>query len=197
MLPGCDSLLTGEELYTENALVKRRPFFRARLLVRRTAAYRVIVLGSFISLSPTYVTFAQVRDAALPTAHLTIAQPRDSSRDIRPTPHKFFDATNIALTLAESGALFADGVYTRRLVTRYPGLGSEADPIARPFVNAGWPGQIAGGVLVVGADVALRYVLHRRGHHTLERWVPLVLIVYGTAGAIHNARVLRDIERGR
>jgi hypothetical protein len=103
-----------------------------------------------------------------------------------PAPHRFFDAPNIILTAGESGALLADG-YTTLKYRGYPGF-READPLARPFVNAGWPGQIAGGVLVVSADVGLRYWMHKRGHHKAERLLPIVLTTYGLVGAIHNAR---------
>ncbi len=97
----------------------------------------------------------------------------------------------------ESSALLADGIYTQRALATYPEIFREADPIARPFVSRGWPGQIAGGTLFVAADVGLRYLLHRKKHHRLERLVPLVLIVYGTAGAIHGARELGRADRGR
>lgn len=112
-------------------------------------------------------------------------------------PHRFFDGMNIALIGIESAALLADGTYTQRALTRYPGIFREADPLARPFVMSGWPGQIAGGILVVSADVGLRYWLHRKTHHRVERLVPLVPIVYGTAGAVHGARELRRAERGQ
>ena len=112
-------------------------------------------------------------------------------------PHKFFDRTNVALTVLESGALLADGIYTQRGLRRYPETSREADPLARPFVSRGWPGQIVGGILAVGADAGLRYWLHRKKRHTLERLVPLILITYGTVGAIHNARELRRAEKGR
>ena len=111
--------------------------------------------------------------------------------------HRFFDRTNITLTVIESGALLADGIYTQRGLTRYPEISREMDPLARPFVSRGWPGQIAGGTLVVAADVGLRYLLHRKKRHRLERLVPLILITYGAAGAIHNARELRRVESGR
>ncbi len=164
--------------------------------MRDPAVYRVTVVACLVVLS-THLTFAQGPDTAFATSHLIVLQSTDPPQSPARPAHKFFDATNITLTVAESAALMADGVYTRRGLNRYPDWGYEADPLARPFVNAGWPGQIAGGALVVSADVALRYLLHRKGHHTLERLVPLALIVYGTMGAVHNARVLRDIERGR
>jgi hypothetical protein len=125
------------------------------------------------------------------------AHERDASAQSRGLSHRFFDATNIVLTGVESGALLADGIYTQRMLTKYPDVFREADPIARPFVSRGWPGQIAGGALFVSADVGLRYLLHHKNHHRVERLLPLVLTVYGTVGAIHGARELRRIERGR
>ena len=113
------------------------------------------------------------------------------------TSHRFFDGPNIALTVVESGALIADGIYTQRGLRRYPETSREVDPLARPFVSRGWPGQIVGGALVVTADIGLRYFLHRKKRHRIERLVPLILITYGTVGAIHNARELRRTERGR
>jgi hypothetical protein len=112
------------------------------------------------------------------------------------SPHRFFDGTNIALTGMESGALLADGIYTQYALTKYPDIFHEADPIARPFVSRGWPGQIAGGALFVTADVGLRYWLHRQNHHRLERLLPLVLTIYGLTGAIHGA-CARDRTHGR
>jgi len=104
--------------------------------------------------------------------------------------HRFFDATNILLTTFESGALLADGITTERIENRDPmhRWSREADPIARPFVEAGWPGQILGGALFVSAETGLRYLLHKRRHHRLERWLPSVLIAYGGVGAVRNAR---------
>ena len=101
-------------------------------------------------------------------------------------PHRFFDTPNNALTAMESGALLWDGYTTLRTQHDFPGS-READPLARPFVNGGWPGQIAGGVLVVTADVGLRYWLHKRGHHRVERLLPLVLTTYGLVGGIYNS----------
>ena len=119
------------------------------------------------------------------------AQETAAEKGAPAAPHRFFDLPNIALTGMESGALLADGIYTQRGLREYPGMFREVDPIARPFVMRGWPGQIAGGALFVGADVGLRYWLHRKRHHRLERLLPLALTVYGAVGAIHDARELR------
>jgi hypothetical protein len=107
--------------------------------------------------------------------------------------HRFFDGPNITLTAVESGALLADGITTRYALDKYPGS-READPLARPFVSRGWPGQTAGGALVVSADLGIRYWLHRKGKHRIERFVPLVLIAYGTLGALHNWKEIRKAD---
>jgi hypothetical protein len=103
--------------------------------------------------------------------------------------HRFFDATNIMLTGIEVGAMLADGVTTQHVLQADPThqFSREANPIARPFVYAGWPGQIAGGALFVSAEVGLRYWLHRTNHHRLERCLPILLAANAAVGAIHNA----------
>ena len=104
-------------------------------------------------------------------------------------PHRFFDATNWTLTGIEIGAMLADGITTQYGLHEYPTEVGEANSLARPFVNAGWPGMIAGGAMVVSAEVTLRYLLHRKNHHRLERWLPAYFIVDSSIGAIHNAVV--------
>ena len=115
-----------------------------------------------------------------------IAQPLPGGASEAPKPpHKFLDTKNIVLTGLETTALTLDGISTRRTLATVPGT-YEADPVARPFVDRGWPGQIAGGALFIGADVGLRNFLHRKGHHRVERWLPLILTVDGTIGAVDN-----------
>jgi hypothetical protein len=38
------------------------------------------------------------------------------------------------------------------------------------------------------------HLLHKKNHHRIERWIPSILITYGTVGAIHNAIVLSDAD---
>jgi hypothetical protein len=70
-------------------------------------------------------------------------------------PHRFVDTTSVTLTGIEIGVMLADGITTQNLLNKYPTEAQEANPLARPFVNAGWPGMIAGGAMVVSADMAL------------------------------------------
>jgi hypothetical protein len=107
-------------------------------------------------------------------------------------PHRFWNRLNIGLTVMESSALLYDGIVTRYTLGHYPNNSREADPIAKPFVDHGWTGQILGGAFFVAADNGVRYWLHRTGHHRAERWMPLVLTSYGgVSGSIDVRNLLR------
>ena len=125
--------------------------------------------------------------AVLLVASATLrAQDRNAPGQTSPeAPHRFFDRLNVGLIVAESGALLADGITTQYGLTHYGGR--EADPFARPFVEHGWPGMIAGGALFISAEVGLRYLLHKKRHHRTERWLPTFIIAYGATGAIYNS----------
>jgi hypothetical protein len=85
--------------------------------------------------------------------------------------HKFFDKTNFTfLTISLLGQA-SDAITTQRFL--HHGA-SEGDPLARPFVDQGWPGQIGLAVLNNGEQLSLMYALHRMHKHWLERTVPLV-----------------------
>ena len=144
---------------------------------RASLSYAVVACGCVLILG-----IAGSAQGQQPTAPL----------DTQPMPnpqHRFFDLVNLTLTGVEVGALLADGITTQQALNRCPTSCWEADPFARPFVEAGWTGQIAGGTLFVAAEVGLRYLLHQKGHHRLERLLPFVIITYGTTSAIHNARL--------
>ena len=114
----------------------------------------------------------------------------------RPEPtHRFLDNTNALLSGAEAAALIGDAVSTRWGLDRYPGYTREGNPVARPFVEGGWPGQILGGTLFVGAELWGRHTLHTHGHHRLERLLPIALAAMETAVVIHNVRGIRGLDR--
>jgi hypothetical protein len=65
------------------------------------------------------------------------------------------------------GEVLADGVTTRVLYQRhYP----ETDPLARPFVHAGVPGQIAASLLGAGLAGGAWFALRRMHHDRAARW---------------------------
>lgn len=106
-------------------------------------------------------------------AGLNEADPPLAVRPVKPAlpPHKFLDLRNSLAIGAFGVALAADSYSTQRGLA-YPGV-HEANPLARPFV-ASRGGQIA----YSGAGFALfaggMYLVHRTGHHRIERIAPWV-----------------------
>lgn len=117
-------------------------------------------------------------------------------------PHKFFDRLNLALTAGNLTAQIADAVTTQHLLSRsgtvrYREINgnltpvtyyyTEANPVARPFATRGWGGAVAYLGIVTSADLSLRYMFHRTGHHKLERVVPMVFGAVSGMAASRNA----------
>jgi hypothetical protein len=63
--------------------------------------------------------------------------------------------------------ILADGVTTRVLYQRHY---NEMNPLARPFVRAGVPGQIAASLLGAGAVSGVWFVLRRTHHDRAANW---------------------------
>jgi len=63
--------------------------------------------------------------------------------------------------------IVADGVMTRVLYQRGH---EEIDPLAKPFVRAGVPGQVGASLLGAGAMGGLWFVLHRLHHERAAGW---------------------------
>lgn len=62
--------------------------------------------------------------------------------------------------------LLADGIATRILYQRHY---DEIDPLAKPFTNAGVPGQVGASLLGAGAIGGAWWVLHRTHHDRIAR----------------------------
>jgi hypothetical protein len=87
----------------------------------------------------------------------------------------FWDAATIAETGLYAGAIAVDGWSTQAGVAR--GGFVEENPLARPFVYRGVPGQTAACVLGFGAGVVPSYLLYRKGHRKLARaWLGLFTV---------------------
>jgi hypothetical protein len=65
------------------------------------------------------------------------------------------------------GEVVADGVTTRVLYQR---TYDETDPLAKPFVHAGVPGQVGASLLGAGVIGGVWFVLHRTHHDGTARW---------------------------
>jgi hypothetical protein len=100
----------------------------------------------------------------------------------QPPSHRFFDQLNIALITVSLLGQASDAITTQRFVKRG---WQEGDPLAKPFVEHGWPGQIGLAVLDNAAELSVMYALHRMHGHRVERAVP---IVFGSASGISAYR---------
>jgi Domain of unknown function (DUF5658) len=81
-----------------------------------------------------------------------------------------------------AGLVSADGITTQRGLNQ--GL-HELNPVMRPFVTLGAPGEAVGSALGFGAEVGVLYLLHRSHHYKAER-VAMRLIVATEAGVVAN-----------
>ena len=105
-----------------------------------------------------------------------------------PKPHAFFDKTNLRLFIAEGLAQTGDLITTRKIINSG---GREADPLAKPFVNAGIGGQMVGSYVVgTGGTMLASYLLHHTGHHRLERWAPILATAIESLATISNIHQL-------
>jgi hypothetical protein len=98
--------------------------------------------------------------------------------------HQFFDRQN-KIAFASLGALVAtDAVMTQRLTNS--GVAREANPLWRPLVKQGWPGEMAASALGYSAALGMAYTFHKTGHHKMERWANWVTIAVETGNVGHS-----------
>jgi len=84
--------------------------------------------------------------------------------------------------------VLADGVTTRVLYQRRY---DETDPIARPFVHAGVPGQIGASLLGAGATGGVWFVLHRAHHERAATWFLRLVTVGEGCNVARQSAILR------
>jgi hypothetical protein len=98
--------------------------------------------------------------------------------------HSFLDhSARIRFTVL-AGLIAADGITTQQVLGKG---GSEANPIARPFVKHGAAGQLAASALGYAATMTTSYVFHRTHHHKLER------LFQNTAMAIEGGCTVQNL----
>lgn len=101
--------------------------------------------------------------------------------------HKFFDRQN-KIAFASLGALVAtDAVMTQRLTNS--GVAHEANPLWRPLVKQGWPGEMAASALGYSAALGMAYTFHKTGHHKMERWANWITIAVESGNVGHSFQV--------
>ena len=121
----------------------------------------------------------------LPAAPLI--QPRQLPETPRPA-HNFFDRQNLTFFAAAAALQTADLITTRQIIDRG---GHESNPVAKPFVNHGTTAHAASTYLLgTGGTIGAAYLLHRWGHHRLERWVPLCVGAVEAWATASNGNVL-------
>lgn len=99
--------------------------------------------------------------------------------------HRFFDKTNLALHSWNLAAETYDAITTRRALGGRPI--HELNPFGALFVNRGWGGQAAFSYgFGVGGPLLTSYLLHRTGHHKLERWVVAINALGSTTAGSWN-----------
>ena len=105
--------------------------------------------------------------------------------------HRFWDKTNIILHSANAAAQTADAISTQRLDDiRFPERGPFGTGLSRPFVEAGWKGQVAASYgFGVGGTLLGSYIAHRKGWHKLERFIPVLVAIPTGIVATHNFRL--------
>jgi hypothetical protein len=81
--------------------------------------------------------------------------------------HHFFERGSEIRMGVIAGLIAADGITTQHIL----GVdhGSELNPLVRPLVTKGAPGQAGASVLGYAFSIGSSYLLHRTGHHRLER----------------------------
>jgi hypothetical protein len=87
-----------------------------------------------------------------------------------PMKHNFWDVSNKVLFVSHAGLEAVDFGITHRNLSQG---GREMDSMAKALCESGTPGQLVffGGRMA--GVVAISYLLHRTGHHKLERAFPL------------------------
>lgn len=84
--------------------------------------------------------------------------------------HSFLSKTSVVLFGLDATAKAIDGYATARNLSNG---GVEHDPIARPFTHGAASQGVYFGASLAG-DIAFSYLMHRTGHHKLEKIALLV-----------------------
>lgn len=98
-----------------------------------------------------------------------------------PSKHRFWDRTNVLLFSGIAATRALDGTSTYNMLNR----GREEILLPDDVVDnhAGFATLEAAGV---ATSIGLSYLLHRTGHHKLERWVSITHINVAGFGAVRN-----------
>jgi hypothetical protein len=99
--------------------------------------------------------------------------------------HSFFSTETILETAALTGESAYDGWATQKTLSSGLAL-SEGNPIARPLVMRGTPGQVASSAIGVGLALGASYTLHHFGHPRMAQWVMRVSVAGEGANCVRQ-----------
>jgi hypothetical protein len=97
--------------------------------------------------------------------------------------HRFLDRDNFVVIGVSLLGQTADAITTQRFISHGQ---QEGDPLARPFVEHGWSGQIGLAVLTNSGEIAGMYWLHKMHHDRIERLLPLPYAIASGVCAYRN-----------
>lgn len=100
-----------------------------------------------------------------------------------PSTHSFFDVTNKTLFATHAALEAVDFGITHHNLSRG---GKEMNPEAKALCESGTPGQLVFFAGRTAGVVAITYLLHRTGHHRLERIFPIYASGDSAYGVIYS-----------
>jgi hypothetical protein len=146
----------------------------------------MIILGCFLILQPAAAQrFVSQDSSAQPqpsdTAKPSATLPTTQLATPVPPLHAFWDRTNLLLFSGIAGTRGMDYASTRNFQAR----GRQEILLPDDVVNnsAGFASLEAAGTLT---SIGISYLLHRTGHHTLERWMSIGHIGVTAFGDVRN-----------
>jgi hypothetical protein len=149
---------------------------------------RIIAIGlACISISIVTASAQQKEEDSPLAAPSSLVQcqagspPGEFNCDSKPQPHRFFDRTNILLFSGVAVSRTLDYTSTRNMLAR--GRQEILIPDDVVYSTAGFVSlEVAGAATSIG----ISYLLHRTGHHKLERWISIGHIGVTSFGAARN-----------
>jgi hypothetical protein len=141
----------------------------------------MIVLGCFLIPQPARAQDAVSHDSSAKSDSCKPSLPATEPATHAPPPHAFWDRTNLLLFSGVALTRGMDYASTRNFQAR----GRQEILLPDEVVNnsAGFAGLEAAGTMT---SVGISYLLHRTGHHTLERWMSIGHIGVTAFGDIRN-----------
>lgn len=108
-----------------------------------------------------------------------------SAQDLPDVPpkHNFWDVTNKTLFVSHAALEAVDFGITHRNLSHG---GTETDSMAKPFCDRGTLGQVVFFAGRAAGVVGISYLLHKTGHHKLERAFPIYASGDSAYGVVYS-----------